>query len=200
MAPKRPPVIPSASAQPNPPELSLGARFSRLQDPSVAFTLEEVQTMPLEKLGETKILFGKAMKGRTFADAYANEQAWVRWILDHMASSSKMEHVAFITYVRRSVEEAEQVEAALLLIEGSDEGTGTMTKAAPKGYSRPPHHEGHVWETSWDVVSEQGHPDSALQEQVSLLGERISQMELMMQQMVQHLSQSSHPSQSSQAA
>ena len=124
----------------------------------------------------------------------------MRWILDHMASSSKMEHVAFITYVRRSAEEAEQVEAALLLTEGSDEGTGTMTKAAPKGYSRPPHHEGHVWETSWDVVSEQGHPDSALQEQVSLLGERISQMELMMQQMVQHLSQSSHPSQSSQAA
>ena len=74
MAPKRAPEIPSESAQPSTSGLSLGARFSRLQNPSVAFTPEEVQAMPLEQLGETKILFGfgKAMKGRTFADAYAN--------------------------------------------------------------------------------------------------------------------------------
>ena len=148
--------------------------------------------MPLEKLGETKILFGKAMKGRTFADTYVNEPAWVRWMLDHMATSSKMEHVAFITYVRRQVEEAETIEAHLLSSEGASDTRGAKPKAAPKSAHVPPH-EAHVWESTWDLCPEQGpsESESALQEQVTLLGERLSQMEGLMQQMIQHLSQSS---------
>ena len=192
MAPKRAPVPPETSPVPEASTLSLGARFSRLLDPSVAYTVEDVQTMPLEKLGETKILFGKAMKGRTFADTYVNEPAWVRWMLDHMATSSKMEHVAFITYVRRQVEEAETIEAHLLSPEGASDARGAKPKAAPKSVHVPPH-EAHVWESTWDLCPEQGpsESESALQEQVTLLGERLSQMEGLMQQMIQHLSQSS---------
>ncbi|CAE7362313.1 RE1 [Symbiodinium sp. CCMP2592] len=175
MAPKRAPVVPTESVPSSTPVLSLSARFSRLQDPSVAFTLEEVQTMPLDQLGETKILFGKAMKGRSFSDVYTNEHAWVHWILDHMSTSTKMEHVAFITFVRRSVEEAEQTEAALLQPSGSGGTPGASAKAAPKSQCHLSL-EGVAWETSWDVVHEQDRPDSALQEQVTLLGERLSQM------------------------
>ncbi|CAE7231149.1 GIP [Symbiodinium sp. CCMP2592] len=135
----------------------------------------------------TKILFGKAMKGRTFADAYENEPAWVRWMLDHMATSTKMEHVAFITYVRRQAEEAEAVEAALLSSDGASHARGATPKATPKSIHKPPH-EAHVWETTWDVVSDPEpsavalQEQTAIQEQVTMLGERLSQMEASLSQ------------------
>ena len=74
--------------------------------------------------------------------------------------------------------------------EGSHGKAVAVAKAASKSQRQPPP-EGVAWETSWDVVSDQEHPDSALQEQVTLLGERLLQMEGLMQQMIQHLSQSS---------
>ena len=97
-----------------------------------------------------------------------------------------MEHVAFITYVRRQVEEAETIEAHLLSPEGASDARGAKSKAAPKSAHVPPHE-------AWDLCPEQerSEPESALQEQVTLLGERLSQMEGLMQQMIQHLSQSS---------
>lgn len=183
MAPKRPPVL---SAPADPPALSLSARFSRLHDPSASFTVDEVEAMPLEQLGQTVIKFGKAMKGHTFEHTVQHETDWVRWMLEHMGSSTKMEHVAFVTYVRRYVEEAETTEAMLLRPDGSAEDVGTSAKAAAKSRSKP-RPEAEVW----DVTPTHESADSALQEQVTLLGERLGQMEHLTQQMIQHMSQSS---------
>ncbi|OLQ11318.1 hypothetical protein AK812_SmicGene4852 [Symbiodinium microadriaticum] len=145
---------------------------------------EELESVPLDQLGETVIRFGKAMKGRTFQDVIQNETDWVSWMLDHMSSSTKMEHVAFLTYVRRYVEEAEATEATLLQTEGSSETRGASAKATAKSCSQP-RPEADVW----DVISNHETAGSVLQEQVTVLGERLGQMEHLMQQLIQHVSQ-----------
>ena len=144
--------------------------------------------MPLEQLGETVIKFGRAMKGRTFVDTVTDEPDWVHWMLENMASSPRMEHVAFLTYVRRYVEESEAAEEATLLRPGcSSKDLGATAKAAPKSRDKP-RPEADVWDV---MISNGADPALTLQEQVALLGERLGRMENLMQQMLQHISQSS---------
>ncbi|CAE7196797.1 unnamed protein product, partial [Symbiodinium sp. CCMP2456] len=184
MAPKHSTV---ASSPPETKGLSLSVRFSRLQDPTSTLTQEQVETMPLEQLGQCKIMFGKAMKGRLFVDAVQHETDWVRWMLDHMSSSTKAEHVAFLTYVRRHVEEAEKVESDLVRPEGATASEALGAKAVPKSRSQP-RPEAEVWDLIQEDESLGSHgPDPILQEQVTMLGERLSQMEGMMQQLIHHL-------------
>ena len=185
MAPKS---LSASSNQPASVGQSLRARFCRLQDPSVSYTKEELESVPLDQLGETVIRFGKAMKGRTFQDVVQNETDWVSWMLDHMSSSTKTEHVAFLTYVRRYVEEAEATEATLLQTRGPSENRGASAKATAKSRSQP-RPEADVW----DVISDHETAGSVLQEQVTVLGERLGQMEQLMQQLIQHVSQTPPP-------
>ena len=142
--------------------------------------MEQVETMPLEQLGETVIMFGQAMKGRTFVDTVTNETEWVRWMLDNMATSPRMEHVAFMTYVRRYVEKAETTDSEATLHPDCSSKDLGATAAASKSRANV-----------WDVISDKGADTARLQEQMALLGERLGQMENLMQQMLQRLSQSS---------
>ncbi|CAE7220336.1 unnamed protein product, partial [Symbiodinium sp. CCMP2456] len=166
--------------------LTLGARYAQLNDPQLHLSLDEMEAMSLEQLGELKIDFGRTMSGRTYMDVAINEQAWSKWIIEHMAKSTKKEHQAFLRFMERYVEEAEGVEASLLdALEASEPGRAAARPkiAAKKGTASRAAASSDTGPETWDLVNDRER-DSALDHQVTVLSTRVNQMESVMQQVL----------------
>ncbi|OLQ00779.1 hypothetical protein AK812_SmicGene16521 [Symbiodinium microadriaticum] len=176
---------------------TLAARFARLRNPSLNLSLEELENLTLEQLQDMTIDFGKAMKGRTYLDVVENEGDWTKWFLDHFKNSEKHNHKAFTIFVEKYVKQSEQIEAELLSAEGSAEpATTTMPRtAAPK--PRPKAYPRHAVVSSdrgpttdqWDLLSVSGELEPALDNQVSSLATRMTQLEHVMEQVLVTLQQ-----------
>ncbi|CAE7230274.1 RE1, partial [Symbiodinium sp. CCMP2456] len=166
--------------------LTLGARYAQLNDPQLRLSLDEMEAMSLEQLGELKIDFGRTMSGRTYMDVAINEQAWSKWIIEHMAKSTKKEHQAFLRFMERYVEEAEGVEASLMdALEASEPGRATARPkiAAKKGTTSRAAASSDMGPETWDLANDRER-DSALDHQVTAPSTRVNQMESVMQQVL----------------
>lgn len=178
--------VPSESRE-QPPN-SLGARFARLSDPTLKYSMADLEKMSLADMGKLTINFGRAMKGRTYEYVVENEQDWTKWMCEHMHSSQKQCHKAFLLYVEKYTIQAEELEAALLPdFEGPEPGAVHRTASAkPKAAPRTVQASAsrRVSAEQWDLVSVTEGEDPPLDSQVTSLATRMTQMENVMQQVL----------------
>ncbi|CAE7424083.1 unnamed protein product [Symbiodinium natans] len=186
----RVPCIMAMSKAKASPQSNLGARFARLQDPAMNYTMAEIENLSVETLGEFKIDFGRTMKGRTYMEVAETEKDWVKWCCDHLAKSEKRCHQVFMIFIEKYIEAAEETEATLLYatepsnvpVHPSPRTPSLMqpaSKAAPKRAPQP----SEPSQDQWDVVSTTEGP-SVITEQVNSLTSRMNQMENVMQQVL----------------
>ena len=94
--------------------MTLAQRFSRQQRDPTGYSYTELQSLSMAVYGQMKINFGKTNKGRCYEDVVLSDPGWVKWCADHLASSTKDEHRAFLLYVSRATAEVEELEQRLL--------------------------------------------------------------------------------------
>jgi hypothetical protein len=125
--------------------VSLAQRFARQQRDPTGYSYSELQDLSMREFGQLKINFGKVNKGRKFEDVVLSDPGWVKWCTEHLASSEKGEHRAFLLYVTRATEEVEALERHLLQ-PGEDSPIVIPVTPAPKarasGSSADPQVEG----------------------------------------------------------
>jgi hypothetical protein len=96
------------------------------------YTYAELQNLPMSDFGQLRVSFGKTNKGRTFEDAMISDPGWVKWCGEHLATSQKEEHKAFLLYVSRATTEVEELERQLLQPEpGEDSPIVIPLRSAP---------------------------------------------------------------------
>ena len=105
---------------------SLGQRFARLQNLPGNYTPEEVNRMTMEEAG---VMFGKQMKGVSYAQAVESNRGWCKRVCDHLGDSELPQHRCFLTYLERHVAEAEKTEETLV--------SDGPTRGRPFGPSAP---------------------------------------------------------------
>ena len=57
------------------------------------------------------IEFGKKMRGRTFLEAWTQEKAWVKWMLEHTAKDPNPAQARWLEYVEQKLTEQEAKDA-----------------------------------------------------------------------------------------
>ena len=145
----------------------------------------------MAELGKLRIGFGKAVKGKTYAEVIDSEVDWVRWVCDHLQNSTKQEHQAFLIYVERYTQEFEQIEDSLLDGEPAEAPAGTSRRNPRPKMSASPRAPG---EDPWNLVANvNASPDPETLQQVSQLSQRLDQMESLLQQVMGALQQMSVP-------
>ncbi|CAE7774812.1 unnamed protein product, partial [Symbiodinium necroappetens] len=173
---------------------------ARLSDPTLKYSLADIANMSLPELGKLTINFGRAMKGRTYESVVENEPDWTKWMCEHMSSSPKHCHQAFLLYVEKYTVHAEQLEAALCQdFEGTEPEAAPPTarpkpRASPKKVRAPG--ADRVSPDQWDMVSAIEGEEPPLDSQVSSLASRMTQMEHVMQQVLGAIQQISGAQQS----
>ncbi|CAE7320417.1 GIP [Symbiodinium sp. KB8] len=159
-----------------------------LSDPTLKYSMADLEKMSLADMGKLTINFGRAMKGRTYEYVVENEQDWTKWMCEHMHSSQKQCHKAFLLYVEKYTIQAEELEAALLPdFEGPEPGAVHRTASAkPKAAPRTVQASAsrRVSAEQWDLVSVTEGEDPPLDSQVTSLATRMTQMENVMQQVL----------------
>ena len=120
--------------------------------------------MDVQELGAFQVDFGRKFVGKTFAEALQTSPEWGKWCCDHLKDSPKQKHQALLIYIRKFVEQAEQIESNLLDSSPSEapvSGCKLAPEAKAKGKPLPSHVDAH-----WDVID----PDnSAVEDQVNAL-------------------------------
>ena len=102
---------------------------------------EEIQTLeriPMARLKDMTIAFGKAKLGKTFAEGF-EDQSWTKWFVTTYEKSQKIEHLQFLRYVSLRVEESASSQdhprsAAIkepTYLRHSAQGVGLTTMAQP---------------------------------------------------------------------
>ena len=181
-----------ADAPPCAAPSSLANRFARLSDATLNYTMAEVEAMSLQEHGQLTVTFGTKVRGRRFEEVLETDPAWVKWCLEHLSTSTKHAHKVFLRYVERVVEQAEAIETELIVPPfGHSPKNDPGPKAGPKSRAAPrPKAAAAAEDDRWDMISESS---AVLQVEVNTLTERMSHMESMMQQIVQHLSAVTSP-------
>ncbi|CAE7756566.1 unnamed protein product [Symbiodinium necroappetens] len=181
-----------ADAPPCAAPSSLANRFARLSDSTLNYTMAEVEAMSLQEHGQLTVTFGTKVRGRRFEEVLETDPAWAKWCLDHLSESTKHAHKVFLRYVERVVEQAEAIETELIVPPfGHSPKNDRGPKAGPKSRAAPrPKAAAAAEDDRWDMISESS---AVLQVEVNTLTERMSHMESMMQQIVQHLSAVTSP-------
>ena len=159
------------------------------------YELIKIQKMSLEELSAEKIAFGKAKMGQSFEKAF-QDASWTDWFVQTYEKSPKPAHQLYIKYVekRLNAEITEDIQKS----KDSSKGAKLLpktTKAAEMSAAEV---------TSWDEMSE---PDltqefempgmnklNQVEDQVSSLhlqnqnlANRMTQMEMTMQELLQHI-------------
>ncbi|CAE7299984.1 RE1, partial [Symbiodinium sp. KB8] len=155
--------------------LDLGTRLARLQDPTLSYTIPQLEAMDVNELGAFQIDFGRKFVGKTFAEALEASPEWGKWCCDHLKDSPKQKHRALLIYIRKYVEQAEKIETELQASCPSDLPKVTKTsKATPKVKAGGKSKSSSVDEP-WDVIEAEG---SAVEDQVSALAGHVDQQVL----------------------
>ena len=127
--------------------LTLGKRLARLQEAGDDLSWGNVVLQNLEQLGRFKINWGKHT-GETFQEALEGDFDWAKWVVEHLDTSEKPCHKAFIRFVELYVQEAEEVEKQLMTAQSStpteipkNKKKLSASKFKPKSRSSPPKKE-----------------------------------------------------------
>ena len=132
--------------------LTLAQRFSRQQRAPPGYSHTELQSLPMAEFGKMKINFGKVNKGRCYEDVVLSDPGWVKWCADHLSSSPKDEHKAFLLYVSRATAEVEELERQLLQNEEDSPIVIPLT-SAPGGQATGSSADHRVEELQADVAA-----------------------------------------------
>lgn len=178
----------------------LKAYRANSEENSVEDQLQAVRRMSLSELEKEVIQFGKAKLGQPFSQVFEDNK-WTDWFVGAYESSTKIEHVKFVTYVSKRLD-AE--------IENDMQGKikGSKIKKQPMSSKTKPEIK---TETAWaselkvsydDVESEtdefipiHASPQNALmEEQISVVQEenhnlrnRMTQIEMAIQELIVHV-------------
>ena len=112
----------------------------------------------------------------------------MKWFTDHFKASDKHSHKAFLLFVDKYVSQAEQIEKELLRDEGvSEPAPRTLSarpkpKVAPRGTKAASSNQSPT--DQWDLLSVSGETEPALDNQVSALATRMTQVEHVMEQVL----------------
>lgn len=186
----------STTVKPN-----LADRYARLTDPTAGLSMEQLQAMSVQELGDFQVDFGRAMKGRKYLDVVENESDWVKWMLSHMTGSEKRCHRIFFLFLEKYTAEAETIEGALRggdppSDRDLDEPAARNTKVRPKSKAAP---RNAVTASSssgldqWDVIAETSDAAPPLDNQVTAMATRLTQLEHVMEQVLVALQQITPP-------
>lgn len=165
------------------------------QKPTDQYELIKIQKMSLEELAAEKIAFGKAKMGQSFEKVF-QDASWTDWFVQTYEKSPKPAHQLYIKYVekRLNAEITEDIQKNKVNAKGA--------KLIPKAAQGSEMTAAEV--TSWDEISE---PDltqefevpgisklNQVEDQVSSLHlqnqnlvHRMTQMEMTMQELLQHI-------------
>ena len=147
---------------------------------------DALQTMTLEELETEKIAFGEAKKGVMFKDAFLDDR-WTEFILTRFEKSDKPEHLMYVRYVSLRMKQGRIPET-----KNAKEGTKTPSEPATVPFD--------VWTEIQDpepmnMIS--CHPAELVEDMGMLrqenqnLAHRMGQVEMMMQEVLDHLRRSS---------
>ena len=147
---------------------------------------DALQTMTLEELETEKIAFGEAKKGMMFKDAFLDDR-WTEFILTRFEKSNKPEHMMYVRYVSLRMKHGRIPET-----KNAKEGTKTPSEPATVPFD--------VWTEIQDpepmnMIS--CHPAELVEDMGMLrqenqnLAHRMGQVEMMMQEVLDHLRRSS---------
>eukprot|EP00435_Cladocopium_sp_Y103_P041412 s1200_g11.t1 len=155
---------------------------------SQAANQEVLKSMTLEELETEKVAFGESKKGVTFKEAF-QDASWVEFILARFETSQKPEHMMFVKYVSLRMEKEKNL-------------MGKDVKKVAKGTSDLPPVPHDVWTELQDpdqITMSPGFTNpSEIQEDMGMLREenqqlshRVVQIEMMMQEVLEHLRRTS---------
>lgn len=178
----------------------LATRYARLTDPTAGLTMEQLDAMTVQQLGDYPVDFGRAMRGRKFIDVVENEKEWVTWMLQHMSASQKRCHRIFFLFLEKYTAQAEEVEGVLLgdHLKDSDgrEPGGNNSKARPKSKAAPRTTASHArsqGQDQWDLIAESSDNEPPIDNQVSAMATRLTHLEHVMEQVLVALQQITPP-------
>eukprot|EP00435_Cladocopium_sp_Y103_P008313 s4904_g2.t1 len=164
-------------------------RASQKKD-DVQAELERIKTMPLEELANERISFGKTKVGQKFVDVFEDNQ-WTDWFVGTYEKSPKIQHQMFVQYVLKRLDQE--------IIE--DKAAKKNAKSEKmKDYRATASAESDVWDQISETapVSEFEMPNvmkvQQVEEQVlnlsmenKNLASRLTNMEMAMQEVLQHV-------------
>lgn len=166
---------------------SLSDRFKALRT-AVTAEQQDPEVMTIEELSMMKITFGEAKRGQTYREVLQTDPKYVSWFLSRYQDSSKPAHKAFVSYLRRCIEEEETNRGVTM-----DVPQVTSTKGYPKAKAssalRPAStEENAVWlsEGMWDVV-EEDHENHLRDLTIEHQNHRLDQLESTLQAILQVL-------------
>ncbi|CAE7260810.1 GIP, partial [Symbiodinium necroappetens] len=179
----------------------LADRYARLTDPTAGLSMEQLQAMSVQELGDFQVDFGRAMKSRKYIDVVENESDWVKWMLSHMTGSEKRCHRIFFLFLEKYTAEAETIEGALRggdppSDRDLDEPTARNTKVRPKSKAAPRNAVAASSSSGldqWDVIAETSDAAPPLDNQVTAMATRLTQLEHVMEQVLVALQQITPP-------
>eukprot|EP00435_Cladocopium_sp_Y103_P038646 s303_g10.t1 len=171
---------------------SLATQFKEFRktsrNASQAANQEVLKSMTLEELETEKVAFGESKKGVTFKEAF-QDAGWVEFILARFETSQKPEHMMFVKYVSLRMEKEKNL-------------MSKDAKKVIKGASELPPVPHDVWTELQDpdqITMSPGFTNpSEIQEDMGMLREenqqlshRVVQVEMMMQEVLEHLRRTS---------
>lgn len=162
-------------------------------------TEEAFNQFSLLQLQEMKIDFGTAHKGKTYQQVWKDHQSWVKWFLEHYGQSKKPNHRRVIHYFALEIERCELTNQAVPLKDVAiPETKSNLARPKPKSKGKAYPTEAPKgkteWEQEWELQNLEMDPEDliALQEEnqspeINQLNQRMSLMEDILNQIVQHL-------------
>lgn len=180
---------------------SLLQRLKQLHVEAPVEEEEDLNQFSVQQLRDMKIDFGNSHKGKTYHQMWTDHQSWAQWMLSHYGQSKKPAHRRVIHYFSLEIERCELTGQAVPLTDAPPKPKMTAgirpkpkakSHAAPAPSSKP---SGKTeWEEEWELQGLEMDPEDliALQEEnqnpeIVQLNDRMSQMEEMLSQIVQHL-------------
>lgn len=193
-----------------PEVMSLASRLSKIQEVKKP-ELPSIDHFTLEQLGAMTIDFGNTHKGRSFQHMWEVEQEWIVWFLQHYSKSSKMSHRLFCKFAELQIEMAENWNHRVPVYPTSRDVTSenlTKEKMVPKAKAKmgaktkgsvmPSYTPAFDMESGekdefemlqeWELEQHlDGLTVTTIQADVLSLQDRMSNMENMLQQVLNHL-------------
>lgn len=169
----------------------LAARFARLSDPTLAYSMDQLAEMSVTELGDFKIDFGKAMRGRKYIDVIEQEKEWVTWFITHMATSEKRCHRILFLFIEKYTAQAEEIAAGLTGDPTEPHTRQSTARPKPKSAPRRSAPSATASHEQWDLVEEPQEP--LLDNQVSAMATRLTHLEHVMEQVLAALQQITPP-------
>ena len=93
---------------------TLAQRLNRLQTP-VQVEVEDLSHLSLEELSGETLSFGQKHAGKTFAEAWM-DQEWVKFMVTKYSQSTKSAHRRFLRYVELKLDQHEQQQTGIPVI------------------------------------------------------------------------------------